>query len=79
MEALSRKKREEAEPGGPGERELETPPKFERIIGGFTAEKGFYPWQVGVRRLISSDIYSHWCGGTILSEHWILSAAHCFV
>lgn len=79
LEVRSRKKREEPEPGGPGERELEAPPKFERIIGGFTAAKGFYPWQVGVRRLISYDIYSHWCGGTILNEHWILSAAHCFV
>ncbi|XP_060570455.1 uncharacterized protein LOC132728801 [Ruditapes philippinarum] len=76
LESKSRKKREE--PDGRGEAVLGDPVKFARIIGGFTATHGFYPWQVGVRRLISDGQHSHWCGGTILSEHWILSAAHCF-
>ncbi|KAL4240077.1 zymogen binding [Mactra antiquata] len=75
LELASRKKREEPERE---EKELALPPKFERIIGGFTAAKGFYPWQVGVRRHIQNGISSHWCGGTILSPEWILSAAHCF-
>jgi hypothetical protein len=79
LESKSRKKREE--PDGRGEAVLGDPVKFARIIGGFTASRGFYPWQVGVRRLITDGehiLHSHWCGGTILSEHWILSAAHCF-
>ena len=64
------------------EREV-APPKMERIIGGFTASKGFYPWQVGVRKIQHEDDFGnkydgHWCGGTILSEYWILSAAHCY-
>jgi len=76
-ELLFRKKREDPL-DGMEDKELAPPPKLERIIGGFTASKGFYPWQVGVRRLVSGDAYSHWCGGTILNRHWILSAAHCF-
>ena len=62
------------------EREVLEAPKFERIIGGFMASRGFYPWQAGIRRLIQyPDIYGHFCGGTILSEYWVLTAAHCYV
>ncbi|XP_074647198.1 neurotrypsin-like [Tubulanus polymorphus] len=44
-----------------------------RIVGGFPAVYGAYPWQVGVRK------YSgRFCGGTILNDYWILSAAHCY-
>ncbi|KAK3588525.1 hypothetical protein CHS0354_014235 [Potamilus streckersoni] len=67
-----RSKRDESE-----EKQLAPPPKFEQIIGGMNAVPGANPWQVGVR--INLDFFaSHWCGGTILSEYWILSAAHCF-
>ncbi|XP_053380583.1 ovochymase-2-like isoform X2 [Mercenaria mercenaria] len=47
-----------------------------RIVGGFEAIKGMHPWQVGIQRLRKRWI--RWCGGTIISSHWILSAAHCF-
>ncbi|KAI4585981.1 hypothetical protein MJG53_020606, partial [Ovis ammon polii x Ovis aries] len=45
----------------------------ERIIGGIKAEEGDWPWQVSLQW--SS---SHRCGGALISNTWILSAAHCF-
>ena len=39
------------------------------------------PWQVAIWRPwgTSYDSYSHKCGGVIIGENIILSAAHCFV
>merc|ERR1711979_1206 len=44
-----------------------------RIVGGRQAKKGEFPWQVQVQRY-----NGHWCGGTLLDDQWVLSAAHCF-
>ncbi|XP_076025192.1 coagulation factor VII [Genypterus blacodes] len=45
-----------------------------RIVGGLLQKRGGSPWQVLVRR---SDGYG-FCGGTLVSERWVISAAHCF-
>uniref|UniRef100_A0A2C9JRC5 Serine protease 12 n=1 Tax=Biomphalaria glabrata TaxID=6526 RepID=A0A2C9JRC5_BIOGL len=50
----------------------------EKIIGGVYAQHGAYPWQVRVDKVYSSRFVSHHCGAVIISEHWLLSAAHCF-
>lgn len=44
-----------------------------RIIGGRKSKEGEWPWQV---YLNSSN--GEYCGGAILSEHFILTASHCF-
>lgn len=46
-----------------------------RVVGGVNAEIGQFPYQVSLQR---SD-GSHTCGGSILDENFILTAAHCVV
>merc|ERR1712002_1265474 len=47
----------------------------DRIVGGEAAASPI-PWQVSVRECECG--YCHFCGGTILDETTIMSAAHCF-
>merc|ERR1712243_143533 len=46
--------------------------KSTKIVGGSEVTPHAYPWQVG---LFIDDMY--FCGGSIISEDWILTAAHC--
>lgn len=64
-------------------RKVEAKPINSKIVGGNLVPHGKHPWQVGIRLargLLANGSFSdyHHCGGTILSEHWVLSAAHCF-
>ncbi|ESP00778.1 hypothetical protein LOTGIDRAFT_207774 [Lottia gigantea] len=48
----------------------------QRIVGGVDAEPHTHPWQVSLRR-VTSEGQSHFCGGVILNENYVLTAAHC--
>ena len=44
-----------------------------RIFGGKRVLRGTWPWQVSMQK----EGY-HSCGGSIINERWIVTAAHCF-
>ncbi|BFZ16375.1 hypothetical protein BsWGS_19414 [Bradybaena similaris] len=49
-----------------------------RIVGGNGARPDEIPWQASVKLVGDNGQFMHWCGAAIISEYWLLSAAHCF-
>ncbi|OQV20011.1 putative Chymotrypsinogen 2 [Hypsibius exemplaris] len=49
------------------------PPNVQRIVGGTVATPHSWPWQVAMTTASGSQI----CGGSIIDNNWILTAAHC--
>lgn len=45
-----------------------------QIIGGSNAIPGQFPWQVSI---IMDN--TNFCGGSLISDLWILTAAHCVI
>ncbi|CAF4875007.1 unnamed protein product [Rotaria sp. Silwood1] len=48
-----------------------------RIIGGQNAVRNSYPWMVLLETEFSTDLYK--CGGVLLSQLHVLTAAHCMI
>jgi secreted trypsin-like serine protease len=48
-----------------------------RVVGGNVAAEGAWPWQIAIYLKRPDNTFAFYCGGTIISEHWVLSAAHC--
>jgi hypothetical protein len=49
--------------------------RFKRIIGGEDAASNSWPWLVSVRMKLNKS--EHTCGGTLISDELVLTAAHC--
>ena len=45
-----------------------------RVVGGQNCLKGACPWQAS----IIDENAKHFCGGSVIDDHHILTAAHCF-
>ena len=44
-----------------------------KIVGGNDAFIGQFPYQVSLR----NSANTHFCGGSIIHQNWIITAAHC--
>ncbi|PIO26116.1 hypothetical protein AB205_0058950 [Aquarana catesbeiana] len=55
------------------QREAAAPQYDDKIINGYECASHSQPWQVYI-----SYNGGQWCGGSLISSRWIISAAHCY-
>ncbi|XP_031520480.1 chymotrypsin-like elastase family member 2A [Papio anubis] len=52
------------------------PPDMSRMYGGEEARPNSWPWQVSLQYTSNGNWY-HTCGGSLVANNWVLTAAHC--
>ncbi|KAG9264941.1 chymotrypsin-like protease CTRL-1 [Astyanax mexicanus] len=48
---------------------------YNKIVNGENAVSGSWPWQVSLQDTTGF----HFCGGSLINQYWVLTAAHCRV
>ncbi|KAM9751911.1 chymotrypsin-C-like isoform 2-T2 [Menidia menidia] len=51
-------------------------PVVSRVVGGEDVRPHSWPWQISLQYNREGE-WRHTCGGTLISEQWVLTAAHC--
>merc|ERR1711976_48668 len=52
-------------------------PNSKYIVNGEEAEPHSFPWMVSLHQIIFGIDTGHWCGASVISDRFILTAAHC--
>ena len=48
-----------------------------KIVGGSVAQVGAWPWQVALLVNGLSPFNGQFCGGSLITDEWVITAAHC--
>ncbi|KAF0309376.1 Hyaluronan-binding protein 2 [Amphibalanus amphitrite] len=48
-----------------------------RVVGGRVVTYGTYPWQAQIQVYSNAGHFEHHCGGVLIGERLVLTAAHC--
>ena len=53
--------------------------KSSRVVNGEEAAPNSWPWQISLRYRDwpYKNAYGHFCGGSLIENDWVLTAAHC--